>query len=220
MTRIESLIERFGIKCIILDLDGTLVDTLDAHIEAFMGVAKEMGVDASRERIEQNMGRTPKDALRAIAPGIDGARLAHYAQRKEDLLAELLGTVYPLPGALELLEEIKRTGLTLVLASSTTLRNVEEILRVTGLIGYIDDMVTAEDVVVGKPDPDIFLRAATKGGTDPQHSLVIGDSVHDIAGAISAGCPTVAVASGKHTSEQLRALKPNLVVSSLTVLLH
>lgn len=220
MTRIEALIDRLGIHCVILDLDGTLVDTLELHVEAFLRVAKELGIDVSRDRIEQNMGRTARDVLLAIAPGINDPKLAYYARRKEAILTELLGGVHPLPGASELLGKLKQTGLPLVLASSTTLRNVEEILRVTGLIGYIDEMVTAEDIVAGKPNPDIFIRAAAKGGSDPEHSLVIGDSVHDIAGAVSAGCPTVAVASGKHTLEQLSSLKPNFIVKSLTDLLH
>ncbi|TLN10261.1 HAD family phosphatase [bacterium] len=217
-TCIEGLIDSWGVKCVILDLDGTLVDTLEMHVEAFLRVAKEVGIEASRALIEQNMGRTPKDILSTIVPGIQGPRLALYAQRKEDVLMGLIEDAHPLPGAVELLGRLKRSGLPMVLASSTTLRNVRKILQVAGLACYIDRMVTAEDIVVGKPDPEIFIKAVAKGGSDPRHSLVIGDSVHDIAGAMGAGCLTIAVASGKHDPEQLSALKPNLIVSNLTLL--
>jgi len=220
-TCIEGLIDFWGVKCVILDLDGTLVDTLDMQVEAFMRVAEEVGVEASRDSIEQNMGRTPKDILRTIMPGIKGSRLTHYAQRKEDILTEFIGGgAHPLPGAVELLCRLKQSGLPMVLASSTTLRNVKKILLIAGLASFIDRMVTAEDIVVGKPNPEMFIKAVAKGGSDPGRSLVIGDSIHDIAGAIGAGCLTIAVASGKHTIEQLSALKPTLAVSSLTKLLY
>jgi len=218
---IEALVATWGVKCVVFDLDGTLVDTLDMQVEAFMRVAKEAGVEASRNNVEQNMGRTPKDVLRIIVPGIKGSKLTYYAQRKEDILTELIeeGDVHPLPGAVELLGRLKQSNLPIVLASSTTLGNVGKILQAAGLARYIDGMVTAEDIVMGKPDPEVFIKAAAKGGSDPGHSLVIGDSVHDIAGAIGAGCLTIAVASGKHTPEQLSGLKPNLIVSNLTMLL-
>ncbi|MGQ9515210.1 MAG: HAD family hydrolase [Thermoproteota archaeon] len=219
MVTIKDIIEQWGIKCVILDLDGTLVDTLEIHVEAFLRVAREIGVDVPREHIEQNMGRTSIDILRTILPEIEGPDLAYYAKRKEDIFTEILGDAHRLPGAYEILRELKRCGLPLVLASSTTLRNVKKILQLAGLSGYIDKMVTAEDVVVGKPNPDVFIRAAAKVGVSPKQSLVIGDSIHDIAAAMAAGCLTIAVASGMHTIEQLSVLKPNLIVHNLTELL-
>lgn len=219
MTYIETMIERLKIKCVIFDLDGTLVDTLELHVEAFLRVVRGMGIEVPRDRIEQNMGRTAKDVLRTIVPGIDDAGLAYYAEMKEDILTELLGEIHPLPGSVELLMRLKNLGVPLVLASSTTSVNVIKILQVTGLIDYFDRMVTAENIATGKPDPDVFIKAAAKGGAQPNNCLVIGDSIHDIAAALGAGCIAVAVASGKHTREQLSALGPKLTVSDLTELL-
>ncbi|MBO3803641.1 MAG: HAD family phosphatase [Candidatus Brockarchaeota archaeon] len=219
MPSIGAIIERWGIECVILDLDGTLVDTLGIHVEAFVRVAKEIGADVPVELIEQNMGRTAADVLRAIVPEISESELAFYAKRKEDVLAQLLGEVRPLPGAAELLKELKRLGLPVVLASSTTLENVEKILKASGLAGFFERMVTAEDVAEGKPNPDVFVKAAAKGGASTSKSLVIGDSIHDVAAAMAAGCFTIAVASGKHTVDQLRGLKPNLVAKELAELL-
>ena len=219
MTYIETMIERLKIKCVIFDLDGTLVDTLELHVEAFLKVVRGMGIEVPRDRIEQNMGRTAKDVLRTIVPGIDDAELAYYADMKEDILTELVGEIHPLPGSVELLMRLKKLGVPLVLASSTTSVNVIKILQVTGLIGYFDRMVTSEDIATGKPDPDVFIKAAAKGGAHPNYCLVIGDSIHDIAAALGAGCIAVAVASGKHTREQLSAPGPKLTVSDLTELL-
>jgi HAD superfamily hydrolase (TIGR01549 family) len=219
ITYIETMIERLKIKCVIFDLDGTLVDTLELHVEAFLRVVRGMGIEVPRDRIEQNMGRTAKDVLRTIVPGIDDAGLAYYAEMKEDILTELLGEIHPLPGSVELLMRLKNLGVPLVLASSTTSVNVIKILQVTGLIDYFDRMVTAENIATGKPDPDVFIKAAAKGGAQPNYCLVIGDSIHDIAAALGAGCIAVAVASGKHTREQLSALGPKLTVSDLTELL-
>lgn len=219
MTYIETMIERLKIKCVIFDLDGTLVDTLELHVEAFLRVVRGMGIEVPRDRIEQNMGRTAKDVLRTIVPGIDDAELAYYAEMKEDILTDLLDEINPLPGSIELLMRVKSLGVPLVLASSTTSVNVIKILQVTSLIDYFDRMVTAEDIATGKPDPDVFIKAAAKGGAQPNYCLVIGDSIHDIAAALGAGCIAVAVASGKHTREQLSALGPILTVSDLTELL-
>jgi HAD superfamily hydrolase (TIGR01509 family) len=219
MTYIETMIERLKIKCVIFDLDGTLVDTLELHVEAFLRVVRGMGIEVPRDRIEQNMGRTAKDVLRTIVPGIDDAELAYYAEMKEDILTDLLDEINPLPGSIELLMRVKSLGVPLVLASSTTSVNVIKILQVTSLIDYFDRMVTAEDIATGKPDPDVFIKAAAKGGAQPNYCLVIGDSIHDIAAALGAGCIAIAVASGKHTREQLSALGPILTVSDLTELL-
>ena len=88
MILIDDCIEKWGIKYIIFDLDGTLVDTLDKHILAFIKLFQENNLSISKERISENMGRTPKDTLLTLIPELktNQNKLITLANRKEEIL--------------------------------------------------------------------------------------------------------------------------------------
>ncbi|MHA1124656.1 MAG: HAD family hydrolase [Candidatus Heimdallarchaeota archaeon] len=221
MTKLETLIENWKTKCIIFDLDGTLVDTLDKHIEAFKILFKELKINIEEARIAENMGRTPKDTLLTLLPELkdDNERLIEYAEKKEEILTTLLDDTECFIGARDLLAKVQELELTIALASSTPKYNVEKMLRSAGISEFFNVIITGEDITIGKPNPEVFLKAAKKAKCSIEHCFVIGDSPHDIEAAKNAQMKIVIVKTGKHTEDQLKAKKPEIIINLLEELL-
>ena len=221
MNQIQSLIAQWDIQCIIFDLDGTLVDTLDKHIKAFEILFKQLKVDISYEAISENMGRTPKDTLLSLVPEMikDETKLIELADLKETILTDLLEKVPLFDGAKNLLSYLYQTKIPLCLASSTPLLNVEKMLQTANIYHFFKIIITGEDITIGKPNPQVFLKAAAKAQIDPSNCLVIGDYPHDIDAARNAGMKIIAVQTGKHRLDKIKDLKVNLLITSLVELL-
>lgn len=221
LTRINSLINEWKIQCVIFDFDGTLIDTLDKHIQAFETLFAEINIDVSYEAIAENMGRTPKDTLKSLIPKLvkDTEKLEQLASKKEMILSSLLDEIPLFDGAISLLAYLKDMDLPLCLASSTPKYNVLKMLKTVELDQYFKVIITGEDITIGKPNPQVFLKAAKKANITPQHCLVIGDSPHDIQAANAAGMKIIAVNTGKHDLYKIEIKKADLIVSSLVELL-
>lgn len=222
MVNINKLLKKWNIKCVIFDLDGTLTDTLDLHIKAFQILFHELNVSIVKDKIEENMGRTPKDTLKTLIPKLVSSeqQLKLLAEKKERNLRELLDNIELFPGAKALIKKAKDFGETICLASSTPKDNVFKILSETTLRKEFDVIVTGEEITIGKPNPQIFLKAAKKAKKSRKECLVIGDSTHDISAAKQANMKIIAVTTGKHSLEQLKVLKPNLIIHSLKELVN
>ncbi|NHK31036.1 MAG: HAD family phosphatase [Asgard group archaeon] len=221
MRLIDTLLQKWKIKCIIFDLDGTLVDTLDKHIEAFKILFKEINHKITYDEIAVNMGRTPKDILLSLKPDLksDKKRLESLSQRKEEILTTLLTNIPKFPGSKDILEYLKKNGIKLCLASSTPQFNVSKMLKSVGFSNYFDVIITGEDITVGKPNPEVFLKTAKRALINKKFCLIIGDSPHDIEAAKAADIKIIAVTTGKHTVEQVRNAKPSYLISTLNELL-
>jgi HAD superfamily hydrolase (TIGR01549 family) len=222
MMQLETLIKKWQTKCIIFDLDGTLVDTLDKHIEAFKILFKELAINIKEESIAENMGRTPKDTLLTLLPELKNNRsqLIHYAEKKEEILTDLLNEIECFKGALELLTKTKELGIIIALASSTPKYNVEKMLHSAGLFDFFNVIITGEDITVGKPNPEVFLKAASKAQCSTDSCFVIGDSPHDIEAAKNAKMKIIVVKTGIHSEDLLKEKEPDLLIDSLADLLE
>ncbi|NHJ31978.1 MAG: HAD family phosphatase [Asgard group archaeon] len=221
MPLIENLIEKWGVKCIIFDLDGTLVDTLDMHILAFVKLFQETNLSIAKERISENMGRTPKDTLLTLIPALktNQQELLILANRKEEILTTLLEKVPLFNGAKEILEFLMKKKIPLALASSTPKFNVDKMLNSADIFDYFNVIITGEDITFGKPNPEVFLKAAEKGNFTNEECIVIGDSPHDVHAAKNAKMKIIAVNTGKHSFEEIQETKPDTIVKTLKELL-
>ncbi len=221
LIRIDSLIKQWKIRCIIFDLDGTLVDTLDKHIQAFEILFTEIALDISYEAIAENMGRTPKDTLKSLIPELakDNKKLEQLALKKEMILSNLLDRIPIFDGAIKLLDYLKGIDMPLCLASSTPKYNVMKMLKAVKMDQYFKVIITGEDITIGKPNPQAFLKAAKKVNIVPKHCLVLGDSPHDIEAANNARMQIIAVNTGKHDLHKVKVKKSNNIISSLVELL-
>ena len=203
----------------IFDLDGTLVDSYDAHFDAWRQVAGEIGHDLTVEQFARQFGRTNDPILREIFEWVgretpDAAGLRSLADRKEALFRSVIEQAFPsMAGGRALLEALRQAGWRLAVGSSAPPDNVA--LAVAGLEAgsLFEALVHGDDVKHGKPDPEVFLLASKRLGVEPDRCVVVEDAPPGIEAAKRAGMASIGLASKGRTRAELAAA--DLVVDSL-----
>lgn len=201
-------------KGVIWDLDGVIVDTAPFHFQAWKKTLEEMGLAFSWEEFALIFGRRNRDILKeVVGRPLSTEEMERISVWKESLFREALrGKVRPLPGVLFWLEGLRRRGYRQALATSAPRENMEMMVGSLGIGGFFDQIVLADEVSAGKPDPEIFLLAAQALRLSPAHCVVIEDAVAGVEAAKRAGMRCIAVA----TSHPRRALaEADMVVDSL-----
>jgi HAD superfamily hydrolase (TIGR01549 family) len=201
----------------IFDVDGTLVDSNYHHTLAWFRAFRRHGLDRPMWRIHRAIGMGG-DKLVAEVGGEDvEAALGH--ELREAWIEEvdkLIDEIRPFEGAQDLLEEVKRRGFSLVLASSGQPQHVEVFLDLVGARSLADAWTTSQDAEQTKPEPDLVETALSKvGGAS---GVMVGDSVWDVVAAGRLDMPTVAVLSGGFSIDELRETGAAQVYESLVEL--
>lgn len=183
-------------KAVLWDLDGTLVDSEEFHWVSWRDTLRRERIELTYEQFLASFGQRNDRILPAwLGPDADPDRIRRIGDEKEAeyrRLAEAHGLT-PLPGAREWLTALRAAGWKQAIASSAPRLNVDAMLRVTGLDGCVDAIVSADDVTIGKPDPQVFLRAAEKLGAEPARAIVVEDAAAGIEGARRAGMRSIGV---------------------------
>jgi beta-phosphoglucomutase len=183
-------------RAILWDLDGTLVDSEEYHWQAWHETMRREGTVITREQFRESFGQRNDRILRNwLGQDVAANRLQRIGDEKEAeyrRLAQTRGLV-PLPGAAEWTRRLHEAGWRQAIASSAPRRNAELMLRLLGLSAYFDAIVAAEDVSKGKPDPDVFLAAASRLGVDPHRCVVVEDAAAGIEAGRRGGMRTVGV---------------------------
>ncbi len=194
-----------SIRAVLFDLDGTLVDNMPFHIEAWIETARALGRAITAAEVMRDFaGRTNAEILpallgRPVAP----AELSTLADAKEALYRELYGPhVAPLRGAVALLDDLAAHGVVVGIASAAPRPNRDFVLDRLGLRDRFRVIVGAEEVTRGKPAPDLFLLGASRLGIEPRDVLVFEDAHLGVRAAVSAGM----VACGVTTVERPEVL--------------
>lgn len=170
------------------DLDGTLVDTLPIHYEAYRIVLEALGSELTRERFAAAIGGPARDAIpRFVDMSSIGVSIDEIHRRKKRVTTELLATweIPLLPCALLLDAFAGRCKIAVVSSGSAT--SVHSILTRLGWEQFFDAVVTGDDVERGKPAPEPFLTAAARLGVEPARCLVFEDSDDGVLSAQAAG---------------------------------
>jgi phosphoglycolate phosphatase-like HAD superfamily hydrolase/tRNA(Arg) A34 adenosine deaminase TadA len=198
------------LDAIILDIDGTLVDTNEAHVaawvEAFAGFGYRVAPDRVRVEIGKGGDRLVPSVLGAEAAERDGAGLREL--QTERFLARTRTTHFrPFPGVRELFAALSNRGLRTALATSSTRRQLDGVLASAGLdlIALADALVTKDDASSSKPAPDVVTAAVTKLGLSPAQCAMVGDTVYDAQACVAAGVVCLGVTTGAASSTELRA---------------
>ena len=192
------------LRAILFDLDGTLVDTNDLHVEAWDRAFRAHGHQFSREQIHSQIGKGGDNLLPSLLPDSSEEEQEAIDERHGEIYkGELMPTARPFPRASDLLRRTRDEGLQVVLASSA---GAEEIDHYVGLLG--EDLISfttgKDDVEASKPCPDIFQAALAKGGLEPGEAIVVGDTPYDVLAARRAALRCIAVLSGGFREEELR----------------
>jgi beta-phosphoglucomutase family hydrolase len=203
---------------VLFDFDGVVIDSHDAHGRSWYALAEELGRELSHETFVSTFGQRNESILPFLGWAEEGdhERIRVLGDRKESLYREILRAegIEPLPGVVALLKELKENGIPCAIGTSTPRPNVECVLELTGLGDYFTDIAASEDVTRGKPDPEVFLKAAAKLGADPASCVVIEDAQVGIRAARAAGTKAVAVTT-THPAEALAPESPDRIVASL-----
>jgi HAD superfamily hydrolase (TIGR01509 family) len=183
---------------IIFDLDGTLVDTVGARIDAWQAAFAERGLDVARERLEPMIGMDGR-RLAAEVLGDDGAA-EEVDRRAGELFDERNRDPRPLPGARELLERLDAGGVTWAIATSS---RAEQVLASVAALAldHAPRIVDGSAVEHAKPAPDLLLLAARQLGIGPEGAWYVGDSTWDMRAAVAAGMHAIGVLAGAAVAE-------------------
>lgn len=179
-----------GADGIIFDNDGVLVDSEPVSLAAYRDAIREQGVDLCEQDDEKYCGLTDADIVRDMEKvyGLE-LDLVRFQARKRELYFLYAGQrgLPAFPGARDLLGSLVAARRPIALASSAPTEKITHNLAAAGLGGLFRVVVTGEDFARGKPDPEIFLRAAERLGVGPGRCVVIEDSINGLRAARAAG---------------------------------
>ncbi len=193
-------------RAVILDVDGTLVDSNDAHAAAWIDALREAGRDVPFEKVRRLIGMGG-DKLVPEVVGLaedtpEGKRIAE--RRKEIFKTRYLPDLGPFPDTDKLLHRMHETGLKLVVASSAAADELEQLLEIAGATDLVEKRTSSSDAEHSKPDPDIVQVALESAGVDPSEAIMLGDTPYDIQAATKAGVRLVAVRCGGWDDDDLK----------------
>jgi HAD superfamily hydrolase (TIGR01509 family) len=190
---------------VILDIDGTLLDSNAAHVRAWVEALTEHGHEVSEEDIWPLVGMGGDNLLPA-AVGID--KESEEGKKISERRGEIYKTRYfphirPFPEVRRLLERMRENGLTLVVASSSPEDEVEKALKTIGIEDLLESATSATDAGRSKPDPDVVRSALERSGLAAGEVLMLGDTPYDIEAAGKVEVGVIAVRSGGFPDEDL-----------------
>lgn len=193
-------------RALIFDLDGTLVDTVYAHVFAWQRAFAEGGLAIDGWRIHRRIGMSGGLFARAAARELGreiGAEEAETLQRRHgELFREFLPERRPLPGAVALLGALRSAGILFGIATSGRRPEIDLSLDVLG-VGNDTVVIERRDVVRAKPEPDLFLACQQRLGVPAAECYVIGDAVWDLLAARRASMLSVGLLSGGYGEDEL-----------------
>jgi HAD superfamily hydrolase (TIGR01549 family) len=195
------------ISAAIFDLDGTLVDSNDLHVQAWQETFRHFGKEIPVEKLREQIGKGGDQYLpvflneiemREIGPEVDEFR-------GEIFKKEYLSRVRPFPRVRELLERVRGDRKKIALASSGKADEVEHYQKLAGMEGLVDCKTTIDDVAHSKPKPDVFIAALRcLGQLAPDQAIAIGDTPYDIEAAKKIDLATIALLCGGFPEDDLR----------------
>ncbi len=202
----EAACKLSPVPALIFDLDGTLVDTVYAHVFSWQQALAEAGLPIDGWRIHRRIGMSGGLFARAVARELGRplsvSETEALQKRHAELFEQLMPVSRPLPGAVELLQHLREAGIRHGVATSGARPLIDASLEVL-LIGPETVVIERGDVARAKPEPDLFLACAERMKVSPQECYVVGDAVWDLLAARRAGMLSVGLLSGGYGEDEL-----------------
>ena len=194
------------LKGVIFDVDGTLVDSNDAHAQSWVDTFAEAGYDVPFEKVRPLIGMGGDKLLpQAIGVSRDSDEGKKLGERRGKIFrSKYLPHLQALPGARDLVLRVKQDGLKAIVATSAKDDELKGLLKAAHVEDLMEEKATASDAKRSKPDPDIVQAAIEDSGSKPKQLVMIGDTPYDIEAATKAGVRTIGFLSGGWSREALK----------------
>jgi HAD superfamily hydrolase (TIGR01509 family) len=191
------------LRAVLLDVDGTLIDTNYHHALAWYRAFRQHGIVLPVWRIHRHVGMGGDQLVPAlVGEAVDEDKGDEIRDTRDAAYQQLIGEVEPLEGARELIVDLKHRGAAVVLASSAPQKELDHYLELLDARELADAWTTDDDVEATKPEPDLVRAGLEKAGTDD--AVMIGDTPWDVEAAGKAGLETVTVITGGFSGDELR----------------
>lgn len=196
------------IRTVIFDMDGVIIDTEPIHHHAFFTQFAELGITVSDALYASFLGSSTRNVFQQLRQEFNlPQEVDELLRRKRELFNLKFDTdasLDLLPGVRALIEDIQRRGIQMVLASSASKATIARVFDRFGLAPYFTHRVSGEDFAQSKPNPEIFLHAASLAETPVTECIVIEDSANGVAAAKAAGIYCIGYASPHSAGQDLR----------------
>ena len=205
---------------IIFDFDGTLADTHQSIVKAFWAAVEECQISCRRDPSTNELITTPLREAFEVAgvcdPHLLSRAFASYDRHFRKIAAQ---ASFPFPGVPDTLKILRRSGFRLAIATNELREIIDHLLVAFDLDQMFDASVCADEVDDPKPATDMIDRILDRLGSQPQHTLVVGDSILDLQMGKAARCLTCAVTYGAHSVRKLRQHRPDWLIDDFPQLL-
>ena len=203
-------------RAVVFDLDGTVVDSVELIIVSFQHAIREvLGREISREDAVAWVGRPLKEQMELFSPEHADDLVEVYREfnhREHDRMLK------PYEGIQQLLECLRRADVKMGLVTSKSRFTAQMAFDRTGIEGYFDATVCADEAAGNKPSPAPILACLAQLGVEPSVAAYVGDSPYDIQAALAAGVAAIAVTWGVFPADRLEAEKPDILVHTISEL--
>ena len=186
-------------RATLFDVDGTLVDSNDAHARAWVAAFAASGYEVPLERVRAMIGMGGDHIFPALVPGLssESTRGKEIGERRKAIFLEREApNLKPAPGARELVLALRERAVRLVLATSAEPDELKVLLRAAGVADLFEAASTSEDAASSKPAPDVVMAALRKAALEPSEAIMVGDTPYDVEASRRAGVACVAVRCG------------------------
>jgi HAD superfamily hydrolase (TIGR01509 family) len=200
--------ERWIVDAVLLDMDGTLLDTEKVYFESLVAALNTCGYGQDAVALCHSMIGLPGSVCEAMLRDHHGPKfpMAEVSQAFIDNRDAMMRSGLPLkPGTLALLDGLAAANCTMAIVTSSSRHGAERNLTLAGIRDRFDTILTLDDVTHGKPDPELYLKAAAHLGVTPKACIAVEDSNHGVAAAYAAGAVTLMVPDIAPPTEETRA---------------
>ncbi|CAN5865670.1 HAD family hydrolase [soil metagenome] len=187
-------------RVVVLDVDGTLMDTNYLHTEAWARAFEKAGHRVPRVKLHREVGKGAELLIREFVD--DEQTVEEIQNLHSEFYQEMQEYGHPLPGAKELISSLKESGYEVWFVTSAKDEELEHHMQELGADGHIDGVVNSSAVENPKPAPDIFEETLRRAGATADETVAVGDALWDVEAAKAAGIRTVAVLSGGAFDEE------------------
>ncbi len=197
-------------RAVLWDMDGTLIDSEEFHWISWRDTMAKEGITITHEQFLASFGQRNDSIIpRWLGAASTPERIERIANAKEELYRRLVrrNGISPLPGVAIWVHRLHEQGWLQAVASSAPRANIEVVLEALAATHSFQAIVSAEDVNKGKPDPEVYLTAASRVGVSPDRCIVVEDAIAGIEGARRAGMRSIGVShNGQDLGADLEAI--------------